>query len=101
MYQPNEFSIINTMATVSRADRLVDYAALVILVIGVALYLDAGTRLRAISTLSYEHPGPRGRSAVAAADRARYESYAGIGMAVAGCLVGVASAMRHSRRQVS
>jgi hypothetical protein len=89
------------MATVSRADRLVDYAALVLLIIGIALYLDAATRLRAIATLSYEHPGPRGHSALAAADRARYESYAGIAAAVAGCVVGVASAVRHARRPPS
>ena len=86
------------MATVSRADRLVDYAALVLLLIGVALYLDAATRLRAIATLSYEHPGPRGQSAVAAADRARDESYAGLAIVAAGCVVGVASAVRHARR---
>lgn len=89
------------MATVSRADRLTDYAALLLLVVGVALYLDAASRLRTIGTFSYQHPGPRGQSALAAADRARYESYVGIGVVVAGCLVGIASAVRHGRRRVN
>lgn len=101
MYQRIESSIFNTMATVSRVDRLTDYAALLLLVIGIALYLDAAGRLQAIAALSYQHPGPRGQSALAAADRARYESNGGIALAVAGVAVGVASAVRHARRRVS
>ena len=81
------------MATVSRRDRLTDLAALVLILAGIALYLDAGARLRTISGYSYQHPGPRG--ALIAADRARRESYGGIVLAVIGCAVGVASAARH------
>jgi hypothetical protein len=87
------------MPTVSRRDRLTDLAALVIILAGIALYLDGTARLRAISGLSYQHPGPRGQSALAAADRARYESNGGISLAIAGCIVGVGSAIRHSRRR--
>lgn len=86
------------MPTVSRRDRLTDYAALLIILAGIALHLDGGARLRAIATLSYQHPGPPGQSAVAAADRASHESNAGIVVAVAGCVVGIASAIRHARR---
>jgi hypothetical protein len=86
------------MATVSRRDRLTDLAALVLILAGIALYLDAGVRMRAISAYSYQHPGPRGQSALVAADWARWESYGGLGLAVLGCAVGVASAARHARR---
>lgn len=85
------------MATVSRRDRLTDLAALLIVLAGIALYLDAGARLRTISGYSYAHPGPAGQSALAAADRARFESYGGLGLAVLGCAVGVFSAARHLR----
>ncbi|HET9011263.1 MAG TPA: hypothetical protein VFN38_05575 [Gemmatimonadaceae bacterium] len=81
------------MATVSRRDRLTDLAALVLILAGIALYLDAGARMRTISGYSYQHPGPRG--AVVAADWARRESYGGIAVAVLGCGVGIASAARH------
>jgi hypothetical protein len=86
------------MATVSRRDRLTDLAGLVLILAGIALYLDAGARLRTISTYSYRHPGPAGVSALAAADAARRESYGGLGLAVLGCAVGVVSAVRHARR---
>lgn len=85
------------MATVSRRDRLTDLAALVLILAGIALYLDAGIRLRTISAYTYQHPGPRGESALAAADWARRESYGGLGLAVLGCAVGMASAFRHVR----
>lgn len=87
------------MATVSRRDRLTDLAALVLLLAGIALYVDASARMRAISAYSYKHPGPRGESALAAADRARYESYGGLGLAFLGCAVGVASALNHSTQR--
>jgi hypothetical protein len=86
------------MATVSRRDRLTDLAALVLIIAGIALYLDAGARLRTISAYSYQHPGPRGESALEAADWARRESYAGLGLGIVGCVVGVGSAVRHARR---
>jgi hypothetical protein len=85
------------MATVSRRDRLTDLAALVLLLAGIALYLDAGGRLRTISAYSYQHPGPRGESQLVAADQARFESYGGLGLAAIGIVVGVASALRHAR----
>ena len=85
------------MATVSRRDRLTDLAALVLILAGIALYLDAGVRLRSISTLSYQHPGPPGQSALAAADWARRESYYGLGFTMLGSVVGVGSALRHAR----
>ncbi len=83
------------MATVSRRDRLTDLAALALILAGIALYLDAGARMRTISGYSYQHPGPRGESALVAADWARRESYGGLGLAVLGCAVGMASAFRH------
>ena len=85
------------MATVSRRDRLTDLAALVLLLAGIALYLDAGARMRTISGYSYRHPGPPGESQLVAADRARTESYAGLGLAAFGVVVGVGSALRHAR----
>ena len=85
------------MPTVSSRDRLTDLAALLLILAGIALYLDAGVRLRAIARYSYQHPGPSGQSALAAADWARRESYGGLGLALMGCVVGVASAVRHAR----
>ena len=85
------------MATVSRRDRLNDLAALVLICAGIALYLDAGARLRTISGYSYQNPGPRGHSAVMAADWARRESYGGLALTMLGCVAGVASALRHVR----
>ncbi|NUO39487.1 MAG: hypothetical protein HOQ17_10805 [Gemmatimonadaceae bacterium] len=85
------------MTTVSRRDRLTDLAALVLLLAGIALYLDAGARMRTISGYSYRHPGPPGESQLAAADRARAESYGGLGLAAFGIVVGVGSALRHAR----
>jgi hypothetical protein len=86
------------MATVSRRDRLADLAALVLLLAGIALYLDAGARMRTISGYSYRHPGPRGESQLVAADQARVESYGGLALATLGVAVGVASALSHARR---
>lgn len=83
---------------ISRTDRLFDLAALAAIVTGAAMYLDAGSRLRAIAVYTYRHPGPRGVSQLVAADHARYESYAGIAIVLAGCLIGVASALRVKRR---
>lgn len=87
------------MATVSRRDRLTDLAALVTILAGIALYAGGTERLRTISTYTYAHPGPRGTSALKAADLARYGANAGIALAVLGCAVGVGSAMSHARRK--
>jgi hypothetical protein len=87
------------MSPVSRRDRLTDLAALVLILAGIALYLDGTARLRAISAYTYQHPGPRGQSALAAADHARQESNLAMGLAAAGCLLGVFSAVRHARER--
>ena len=83
---------------ISRTDRLYDLAALAAIVAGIAAYLDAGARLRAIAVYTYRHPGPRGISQLVAADHARYESYAGVALILLGCAIGVVSAVRVSRR---
>lgn len=82
------------MATITRRDRIVDLAALVLIVLGVGLYLDGTLRLRAITQLSYRQPGPRGVRQLDVADRARYECNAGIALTVVGAAVGAASAWR-------
>lgn len=86
------------MATVNRRDRLVDLAALLLIVAGIALYADGTARLHAIERFTYRHPGPRGVAQLDVADRARYEANAGITLVVLGAVVGVVSAVRHSRR---
>lgn len=91
--------IFESMSTVSRRDRLTDLAALVVIIAGIALYLAGTAQLRTISAYSYKHPGPRGQSALTAADHARYAANAGIGLSIAGCLLGVFSAASHARRR--
>lgn len=86
------------MATVTRRDRFVDLAALLLILAGTALYLDGTARLRAIALLSYQHPGMRGVSQLAVADRARYESNGGIALVVFGGAVGAMSFARVARR---
>jgi hypothetical protein len=85
------------MTSVTRRDRFTDLAALVLIVGGVALYLWSLSRLHDISQLTYAHPGPRGTSALAAADRARYLSNTGLALVLAGVVTAVASAYRHRR----
>lgn len=85
------------MTTVSRRARLIDVSALLLILAGIALYLDASARLRTILTYSYQHPGPRGRSQLAAVDWAGRESNGGLGLVVLGSVVGAASALRHAR----
>lgn len=87
------------MPPVSRRDRLVDLAALLLILIGIALFLDSSSRFHAILAFSFEHPGPRGQSQLAAADRARLEFYLAVGVALVGCVVGAASFARHVRRR--
>lgn len=89
---------IRGMATVTRRDRLFDLAALAVIVLGIVLYLDGAARLQAIARLTYRHPGPHGIRQLDVADRARWESNGGIALALAGCLVGAASAARVVRR---
>ena len=77
---------------------MIDLAALACIVAGALLCLAANSRLAEISKLSYKHPGPPTESALAAADRARYLAYGGVGVIIAGCVVGVSGALAHSRR---
>lgn len=86
------------MPTVSRRDRFMDLAALALILIGIALYLDSSSRFHAIMAFSYKHPGPRGQSQLAAADTARYMFNAAIGVTLLGCAVGAWSAARHRWR---
>ena len=85
------------MTTVSRRDRLVDLSALLLIVAGAALYVVAAVKLHGISLYSRTNPGPPG--ALAAADQARYVSYAGVVLIAAGACVGVVAAGLHARRR--
>lgn len=86
------------MPTVTRRDRFVDLAALLIIIAGFVLYLDGTSRLGELTRYSYQHPGPRGVKQLDVADRARYEANGGILLAVLGCVVGAVSAARVLRR---
>jgi hypothetical protein len=85
------------MTSVSRRDRQIDLGALLLIVVGVALYIVAATKLHAISLYSRTNPGPPG--ALVAADHARYASYVGVALITAGCVVGVIAAGLHARRR--
>jgi hypothetical protein len=87
------------MSSVSQRDRMIDFGALLLIVGGVVLYLVAGAKLTTISQYSRTNPGPPG--ALAAADRARYLSYAGLGLVAVGACVGVAAAGLHVSRRRS
>jgi hypothetical protein len=87
------------MTSVSRRDRQIDLAALLLIVVGAATYLVAATRLHTIALYSRTNPGPPG--ALVAADHARYTSYAGVALIAAGCVVGVVAAGLHVRRRVA
>jgi hypothetical protein len=87
------------MTTVSRRDRLVDLSALLLIVVGAALYLVSAVKLHSISLYSRTNPGPPG--ALVAADRARYVSYAGVALVAAGACVGVVAAGLHARRRAA
>jgi hypothetical protein len=85
------------MTLVSRRDRQVDLGALLLIVSGAALYVFAAAQLHTISLYSKANPGPPG--ALAAADQARYLSYAGAVMVAIGCCVGIGAAVLHQRRR--
>jgi hypothetical protein len=87
------------MITVSRRDRMVDLAALLLIVGGAALYLVAAAQLRTISRYSRSNPGPPG--ALVAADRARHLSYGGLALVAIGSCVGVVAAGLHARRRAA
>lgn len=87
------------MATVTRRDRLVDLAALLLIVAGIALYGLGTYQLRRIARFSYQHPGPPGTKQLKMADRARYAANTGIAVVVLGAAMGVASAVRVARRR--
>jgi hypothetical protein len=76
---------------------MVDFGALLLIVGGVVLYLVAAAKLNIISQYSRTNPGPPG--ALVAADRARYLSYAGLGLVAFGACVGVVAAGLHVRRR--
>jgi hypothetical protein len=76
-----------------------DAVAMLLILLGVALYVDSQLRFRAIMRYSYQHPGPRGVSQVKAADHARYEANTAFGLVTIGTAVGIAAAVRHSRRK--
>jgi hypothetical protein len=85
------------MTIVSRRDRLLDAGALLLILLGAALYVVAALKLHGISQYTYKHPGPP--NALGAADRARYTSYAGVGLVVAGSVVGMVAAGLHGWRR--
>jgi hypothetical protein len=87
------------MSSVSQRDRMIDFGALLLIVGGVVLYLVAAAKLNTISLYSRTNPGPPG--ALVAADRARYLSYAGLGLVAVGACVGVVAAGLHVRRRRS
>lgn len=89
------------MADVLRRDRIVDLVALLLILLGAALYVDSQLRFRAIMQYSYRHPGPRGVSQLTAADHARYEANTAFGFVIVGAAVGITAAVRHSRRRAS
>ena len=87
------------MPPVSRRARLGDIAALACILAGAALCLVANTRLTEIGKLSYQHPGTRTESALAAADRARYLAYGGVALIVLGCAGAASGALALARRK--
>jgi hypothetical protein len=89
------------MPIVSRRARLLDLAALGCILLGAVLCLVSNSQMTEIGKLSFKHPGPPSQSALAAADRARYLAYAGVGIIAAGCVVGVAGTIRLSRRKAA
>ena len=76
---------------------MIDFGALLLIVGGVAVYLVAAAKLNTISQYSRTNPGPPG--ALDAADRARYLSYAGLGLVALGACIGVVAAGLHVRRR--
>lgn len=87
------------MPTVTRQARLLDLACLLCILIGGAMGYAASTRLREISRLSYQHPGPRSESALTAADHARYLAYGGVTLVILGCVIGAGGAIQGARRK--
>lgn len=87
------------MADVLRRDRFVDAGALLIILVGLALYGHSQLRFRDIMRYSYHNPGPLGVSQLTAADHARYEANTAFGFVMAGGAIGVVAAVRHSRRK--
>ena len=87
------------MADVHRRDRLVDLVALLLILVGVASYVDSHARFRGIMQYSWQHPGPRGVSQIKAADFARYEANTAFALVTLGAAAGITAAVRHSRRK--
>jgi len=87
------------MPDVLRRDRIMDAVAMLLILVGAAVYMDSQLRFRAIMRYSWQHPGPRGVSQVKAADLARYEANTAFGLVTLGAAVGIVAAVRHSRRK--
>lgn len=86
------------MESVSRRDRQIDIAALLLIVLGTALYLGARARMLDIAQrYSWRQPGPAG--AVTLVDQAMNLTYAGVALIVVGCSVAAVGALLHSRRR--
>ena len=85
------------MPPVSRAARIVDVIALVLIAGGGAIFVTALGQFREVAKLSYRHPGPPNQSALAAADQARYLAYGSVVMVLLGCVVAVLGAIRVAR----
>jgi hypothetical protein len=86
------------MALPTRQDRLLNFAALAVLVLSIALYADGVARLQQIQRFSYHNPGPAGVSQLDMADQARYEANTGIVLALVSCAAGALHAIRVKRR---
>lgn len=87
------------MPDVLRRDRIVDVVAVLMILLGLALYADSQRRFGDVMRYSWKHPGPRSVSQLDMADRARYEANTSFGFAIVGAAVGVVAAVRHSRRK--
>jgi hypothetical protein len=87
------------MPEVLRRDRIVDFVAMLVILLGLALYADSQRRFGGIMRYSYSHPGPPGVSQLKAADHARYEANTAFVFVIAGATVGVTAAVRHMRRK--
>jgi hypothetical protein len=78
---------------------MVDLVAMLLILLGLALYADSQRRFGDIMQYSFRHPGPPGVSQLTAADHARYEANTAFAFVIVGATVGAAAAVRHSRRK--
>jgi hypothetical protein len=95
------YVIFDTMSDVLRRDRIVDIVAVLLILLGLAVYADSQRRFGDVMRYSWKHPGPRSVSQLDMADRARYEANTAFGFVIVGAAVGVVAAVSHSRRRAS